>query len=129
MNKIFPAHRYLDSIQSLEGVEVGDRFLVYKNKYDDHKSIVVCTKVTPKQAQIGEYRYRIKDACALVGKGRWRHIPNLYNATPEEIKNAADIVRKKELLFLIKNTPFSKYTNEQLETVRKALVPIQEIAQ
>ncbi len=47
-----------DYISNLIGVKVGDRFICY-SRYGSREKIVICTKVTPKFADIGGSRYVI----------------------------------------------------------------------
>lgn len=67
-------------IESLIGVKEGDKF-IRKVQYGSRNVIVECTKITPKYADIGNGRYRIKDASP---QGRGYDSPGyLSHYTPE----------------------------------------------
>lgn len=72
-------------IRNLEGVAVGDEFMIWEGRWDSKLVKVTCSRVTPKQCQIGSNKYRIADARGLGGDS-WHFVPSLMPVDERELE-------------------------------------------
>jgi hypothetical protein len=83
-------------ISSLDGISVGDTFMIWEGKWDSKLVRVSCTHVTAKQCVIGSHKYRISDALGL-GGDKWSHIPSLMLLDDSALKADQEKQQVKEM--------------------------------
>lgn len=98
-------------IQTLEGVKVGDKFVIFSGWASRDPVIVKCTRLTPKQAIIGSIRYKIENA-RPIGSRRF-----LYPIDQDELKRTAFEQRKR----VVGNFTYGELNNDDIEAVYKII--------
>lgn len=103
-----------ETVKTLEGVKVGDKFMVYSNHgwvRDAYLKTVICEKVTNKQCVVGGQTYRIADAKAF-GSG-----DALYPYTAESVAASNKFLRRKK----VENFNYQTIDDEQAEAIYKII--------
>ncbi len=104
-----------NKIKTLEDVKIGDKFVVEMHSYFEKLRIVECRHVTPKQAKIGDYKYRKEDAMGI--GGGFSSPPILYQVTDELLNKIKQEYRRN---FVI-SARYKELSDEQIEAIYKIL--------
>lgn len=102
-------------IESLEGVAVGDKFLIRVGFTGNGRKLLECSKVTEKQCVIGGKKFRIRDARELGGTDY--HRCYLYSFDEHEWQTYQDKKATENAAFKLGKLDWGKVTPDKLRQV------------